>query len=341
MRSAMGKTRQMVALGANAATKGQKVGLFTPEHKQLYEPYEDILFILAPIRLKANKNEGTIRTTTGGQLDFWTLNDNELAGRGREYDLILIDEAAFTKNTQMLSIWERSIKPTMITRPGSRAWAFSTPNGDDTQNFFWRLCNDPKMRKEWKEHYAPTSTSPYVSAEELELERQRNHPLVFQQEYLAEFVDFSGEAFFSLDKLLVEGKPVSFPPNCDQVFAVIDSAVKAGRDHDGTAVVYFAQSTRTGHPLIVLDYDIVSIDGALLEAWIPQVFDRCVELSKQCRARFGSGGAWIEDAQSGSILLQQCESERVTGSTLTIGADCSRERCACDQFQWPGIPRRS
>jgi hypothetical protein len=299
-----GKTKQMVALGANAAARRQKVGLFTPEHKQLDEPYGELLHILTPIRQSANKNEGTIRTTTGGQLDFWTLNDNELAGRGREYDLILIDEAAFTKPSQMTGIWERSIKPTMLTRLGSRAWVFSTPNGNDPENFFWRLCNDPKY--EFKEHYAPTSTSPYVPPEELERERQRNHPLVFRQEFMAEFVDFSGEAFFSLDKLLDNGAPVAYPPWCDTVFAIIDSAVKSGREHDGTAVSYWSYSSRGGHPLICLDYDIVSIDGALLETWIPGVFARCDELARECNARHGSAGAWIEDAQSGSILLQQC-----------------------------------
>jgi hypothetical protein len=299
-----GKTKQLVTLASNGAARRQKVGLFTPEHKQLHEPYAEILHILSPIRLSANKNEGTIRTNNGGQIDFWTLNDNELAGRGREYDLVLIDEAAFTKPKQMMGIWERSIKPTMITRPGSRAWAFSTPNGNDPENFFWQLCNDPSFG--FKEHYAPTSSSPYVPPDELARERERNHPLVFRQEFLAEFVDFSGEAFFSPDKLLVDGKPVPRPTMCETVFAVIDSAVKGGREHDGTAVLYCSFSPRAGHPLVILDYDIVSIDGALLETWIPQVFDRCAELAAMCNARSGSGGAWIEDAQSGSILLQQC-----------------------------------
>ena len=35
------------------------------------------------------------------------------------------------------------------------------------------------------------------------------------------------------------------------------------------------------------------------------VFDRLEELSRLCRARFGSIGAMIEDKNSGTILLQQ------------------------------------
>lgn len=299
-----GKTKQMVTIAANAAAYGLKAGIFTPEHKQLREPYEELLSILLPIKAQASKNAGTIWTTTSGLIDFWPLTDNELAGRGREYDLILGDEAAFTKNGQMMGIWNRSIKPTMLTRPKSSAWFFSTPNGNDPENFFWQLCNGENNG--FKEHYAPTSSNPFVPAIELEKERLTSHPLVFQQEFLAEFVDWSGIAFFSADKLLADGQPVEYPPFCDSVFAVIDSAVKGGKEHDGTAVSYWAYSPHGAHPLICLDWDVIQIDGALLETWIPNVFANLERLAAMCRARFGSSGAWIEDAQSGSILLQQC-----------------------------------
>ena len=55
---------------------------------------------------------------TGGRLDFWTL-ENSIAGRGRRYRRIVIDEAAFGKNGDnktdgsLMSIWEKSIKPTL------------------------------------------------------------------------------------------------------------------------------------------------------------------------------------------------------------------------------------
>ena len=58
-------------------------------------------------------------------------------------------------------------------------------------------------------------------------------------------------------------------------------------------------------PLTILDYDIVQIEGAMLETWLPTVFRRLEELAKQCRARSGSLGAWIEDAQAGAVLIQQ------------------------------------
>lgn len=83
---------------------------------------------------------------------------------------------------------------------------------------------------------------------------------------MAEFVDWSGEAFFSREKLLVNGRPVPYPSHCDVVFAVIDTASKTGTDNDATAVAYFAlDRLSTGAPLKILDWDVTQIEGALLE----------------------------------------------------------------------------
>jgi phage terminase large subunit-like protein len=90
------------------------------------------------------------------------------------------------------------------------------------------------------------------------------------------------------------------------VFAIIDTASKTGTDNDGTAVTFFACDRYGGRfPLMILDWDIVQIEGALLETWLPMVFARLEELSQSRRARFGSVGTLIEDKNSGTILLQQ------------------------------------
>lgn len=297
-----GKDIFMIGVSGDRAAKGRRVGLFAPEHKQLIEPFDALSEMLAPIRRRSSRNEGTIRTSTGGVVDFWPLNDNDLAGRGREYDDIFINEAAFTKTPSMLDIWRKSIKPTLLTRRGT-AWVLSTPNGIDPENFFYECCRNPEYG--FKEFHAPTSANPYVPADELEKERLTNHPLVFQQEFLAEFVDWSGVAFFSMDSMLVEGRPVAMPTICDAVFAVVDSATKTGRENDATAVTYFATTKHIGYPLVILDWDIVQIEGALLEVWLPSVLQNLERLAAACGARAGSVGTFIEDKASGEILLQQ------------------------------------
>ena len=306
-----GKTLMMVTLAANAATHGLKVGLFTPEHKQLQEPFGELIRILGPIKKEANKMAGVIKTTTGGQIDFWYLNDNELAGRGREYDLIIVDEAAYTKDTQIEGVWKKAIEPTMLTKPDATVWAFSTPKGSSPDNFFWKLCNDETWR--FKEFYAPSDGNPLVTPEAMEKLRLENDPRVYRQEYLAEFVDWSGDAFFALQNMLVNGEPVEYPRNCDGIYAVVDTAVKTGQEHDGTGLAFFALGTQVnpttwhGHPLTILDWEYQQIQGAHLEQWLPSMLARGEELAVQCKARGGFRGVYIEDAQSGAILLQQCK----------------------------------
>lgn len=338
-----GKTIMLAIIACNAAAKGKKVGIFTPESKQWAEIYDEIEETLHKIKKSSDRTKGKFRTKTGGKIDFWSVNDNYLAGRGREYDIVLIDEAAFGKNKQFAEIWTKAISPTMLTTRGV-AWVFSTPFGNDPDNFFYSICTDKSLG--WTEFYAPTSTNPFVPPDELELERKKNHPLVFQQEFEAKFVDWSGIAFFSVDKLLVDGKPVAYPEKCDGIFAVIDTAVKGGQEHDGTAIIYCAYNKHWGVPVIILDWDVVQIDGAMLEHWMPSVFSRLNELTEQCNPRYGNLGAFIEDAAAGSILLQQGINHgwnvRAIDSKLTsVGKDeraisvsgyFHQEKCKISQF---------
>lgn len=110
---------------------------------------------------------------------------------------------------------------------------------------------------------------------------------------------------FTEDDLLLDGRPVPMPLGVDAVFAVIDTAFKGGDKNDGTAVTFYARSRYLGVPLIVLDWDIVKIDGALLEEWLPGVLRHCEHLAGITRARSGSVGAFIEDKAAGTILIQK------------------------------------
>ena len=331
-----GKTALGLVLACDAAVKRRTVGWFAPDYKIETPAYNEIVDVLDPVKKSGSKIEGLIRTTTGGRLDFWTL-DNERAGRSRFYHRVIIDEAAFTK-PNMMDIWEQSIKPTLLDYGGD-AWVLSNTNGNDPENFFWRICNQPEHG--FVEYHAPTSGNPFLPIrmpgeteeahavrrlEVMEALKRDNPPLVFQQEYLAEFVDWSGAAFFDLSKLLSGGEPLPFPSICDAVFAVIDTAVKTGKDNDGTAVVYWASGKMLKQPLVILDWDVLQIEGALLETWLPNVFMQLEEYARRCKAQFGSLGVWIEDKASGSILIQQAQrrgwNARAIDSKLTaMGKD--------------------
>lgn len=300
-----GKTQMLATLAADAACKGRLIGYFAPDYKRLSETYIEVDRILRPVKKSSSQTAGIIRTINGGAVEFWTLGDSN-AGRSRKYHEVLIDEAAFT-DPGMMDIWNRSIKPTLLDYRG-RCVAASNTSGEDPDNFFWRITNEPDHG--FVEYHAPSRNNPFLPAEDIEDLRRKEHPLVFAQEYEAEWVNWSGVAFFALDNLLVDGAPVPRPAIVDAVFAVIDTAAKTGTDNDGTAVVYFAIDRRGvnpngSYPLIVLDWDIQQIEGALLETWLPTVFQNLEHLAKACRARSGSLGAWLEDKSTGTVLIQQ------------------------------------
>lgn len=313
-----GKTALLVNVAVSYATKkfripnakriiSGRVGIFTPEYRQYQEIFDELIDYLEPLIKSQSRSEKRILLKNGGKIDFWVTDNNKRAGRGRKYHVVLIDEASFTKSPEMLEeIWPRAIKPTLLDYMG-RAWVFSTPDGINDENFFYALCRDPSLG--FHEHHAPTSSNPHVPAEELARIEKESDPRVWKQEYLGEFVDWSKESLFDIEKLLEDGKPVAMPTTCDLVFAVMDTALKGGQKHDGTGVVYFAYETTYSAPrLTIIDWDVVQIDGALLEEYLPHVFSRLEELTQVCHTRFASGGVHIEDASMGSVLLQKGES---------------------------------
>jgi phage terminase large subunit-like protein len=317
-----GKTAYGITRACDGATKKWPVGFFAPDYKIIAETFQEIRDILDPIITRASQQRGVIRTLGGGRIDFWSL-DNPRAGRSRKYKLAIIDEAAYTK-PNMINVWEQNIRPTLVDLRGT-AIALSNTAGADPENFLHQICTQPG-RYGFRDFHAPSHANPYLPRAELADLERKSHPLVWRQEYLAEFVDWSGSAFFDEQKLLEFGKPVEFPAHCDSVFAVIDTAVKDGKAHDGTAVSYWARSRFAGHPLVLLDWDIVQMEGALLETWLPGVFTRCEALAAQCGARQGVAGVWIEDKASGTILLQQAQRRgwnaiAIEGAITSAGKD--------------------
>jgi hypothetical protein len=309
--------------------QGFECAWFAPQHMTWSEVYSDLAEVLLPLLDTSSKAAAVMRLRTGGRLDFWSL-ENPIAGRGRRYRRVAIDEAAFAKDGDnkidgsMMASWEKSIKPTLYDY-GGEALVCSNSAGKNSDNFFYNICTDPQYG--FHEFHSTTLDNPLLPKrlqnESLEAWQQRraqfqadlirdNDPLVYAQEYLAQFVDWSGVAFFSRHKLLDQDRPVPYPNTCDGVFAVIDTASKTGTDNDATAVTFFAVDRHSGRfPLLILDWDIAQIEGAVLETWLPYVFVRLEELSRLCRARLGSLGAWIEDKNSGTILLQQAQRRRM------------------------------
>lgn len=345
-----GKTDFGKSLAVEDAAKGFPVGWFAPDYKISSEAYDEMLDVVESsvpsLKRSSSKHEGRIRTRTRGRIDVWTL-ENDRAGRSRKYKRVIIDEGAFTKPGSvstvgsMLGIWDKSIEPTLLDLDGE-CLVLSNTNGNDPENFLYAISpsggdppavpGGPGAKYGFREFHAPSWMNPHVPlrkpgeaydewlarrAQTFARLKAEKHPLVFAQEYGAEFVDWSGVAFFGLDKLLADGLPVDYPPNCDSVFAIIDSATKTGKANDGTAVVYFAlNKSNPFYPLTILDWDIIQIEGDLLITWLPGVLARAEALARETGARLGSLGAMIEDKDSGQILLQAAQRKGMPATAI-------------------------
>jgi hypothetical protein len=276
--------------------------------------------------------------------------ENPIAGRSRRYRRIVIDEAAFTKDgdnrtdDSMMALWEKGIKPTLFDYCGE-ALVCSNSAGRNQDSFLYNICTDPQYGLH--EFHATTMDNPLLPKRAQEesveawLKRREqfhsdlvkdNDPLVHAQEYLAEFVDWAGVAFFSREKLLVENQPLPLPAHCDSVFAIIDTASKTRTDNDATAVTFFAYDRNGKPPLLILEWDIAQIEGATLETWLSGVFANLEEFARLCHARQGLIGAFIEDKNSGQFSYSRlccglCRRMRLTRSSPRRARTNGRFRC--------------
>ena len=103
-----------------------------------------------PFLESSSRTPPVIRLPNGGRLDFWSL-ENSIVGRGRGYQRVVIDEAAFTKDgdnrseDSMMAHWEKGIKPTLFDY-GGEALVCSNSAGRNPDNFFYNICTDPPVR---------------------------------------------------------------------------------------------------------------------------------------------------------------------------------------------------
>jgi hypothetical protein len=297
---------------------GLNVGWFSPKYKYMQGSFRRIRSCLKPIIARASITDGIIELDEdmGGIIRFWTLQDED-AGRGDFYHEIFIDEVSLVEKG-MRDIWEQSIAPTLLDYDGN-AWMAGTPKGVNPENFFYFAATnkDPAQGQLWSEFHAPTMANPNISTKALAEFKEQLPPLVFQQEILAEFVDWTGSAFFALDKMLIDGKPVEYPIFCTNILVIIDTAVKDKKASDATAAIYCAYVQLPEPQLIILDYELLKIEGASLIKWIPDVYARAEQLADQCKARNGKL-VYIEDRSSGSVLLQQIRNNNDGSKAIPI-----------------------
>jgi hypothetical protein len=294
----VGKSALLICLTADEALRGRPVGYFSPLFKTAAPVFDALAFMLAPL-IVSKRRALEIKLSTGGVIDVWSIETSTIIGRGRKYALALLDEIAFCKENMGL-LWRASISPTLVDLDGAAVVA-STPWGTDPGNWFFQICCDKTLG--WVELHARSEDNPYLPRAALEEEKRRNSPIVWRQEFDAEFTSLDAAALIDVTKLLQpDGEPWPEPGHFDYAFVTIDSAIKTGAGADGTAALFCGVTGAYGDSkrLWFLDYDIVQVTAGVLEPWFTNVVQRAREI-RTVRA----GPIYVEDAATGPILIEK------------------------------------
>ena len=115
--------------------------------------------------------------------------------RGETLDYAILDEAAFMKD----EAWTEAIKPTLLVR-GKKALFISTPKG---KSWFYDLyqLGVSEDHPNYKSYRGTSYDTPYIDREEIEEAKRTLPEKVFQQEYMAQFIDGGGEVFSNVREL--------------------------------------------------------------------------------------------------------------------------------------------
>lgn len=114
---------------------------------------------------------------------------------GMPIDFIMVDEYGNCKS----EAWYENIRPALSTlgRIG-KAWLIGVPEG---RNHYYDLSikiQDKENRKEWD--YFTWKSASVLDPHEIAMAKRELDTLTFQQEYEANFINFSGRCYYSFDK---------------------------------------------------------------------------------------------------------------------------------------------
>lgn len=160
-----------------AAIAGKAVAWLEPTYKYLLEAWRDLSLTLRPLARRISEQDKRIELQNGGLIEFWTADDPD-AGRGRSYDLVIVNEAGIVHNLMVL--WQQALRPTLVDRKG-RALFLGTPKG--RTHDFAVLHAKAHQLPEWEAFRGPTSENPHIPKDEIEAARKELPPHAFAQEF--------------------------------------------------------------------------------------------------------------------------------------------------------------
>ena len=184
-----GKTRLGAALCVKTAADGKRAWWIAPTYKVSEVGWRMIRRLSQQVpEAIIRQGDRTVTFPNGGEVVVRSA-DNPDSLRGEGLDFVVFDECAFINE----AAWVEAIRPSLADRKG-RALFISTPKGHD---WFWRLwqrCVSDDDH-EWRGWQLPTVDNPFIDPAEIEAARAGLPERIYQQEFLAMFLDDAGGVF--------------------------------------------------------------------------------------------------------------------------------------------------
>ena len=212
----------------------QRCWWLSPTHLMASQTWRDFKADMRQIPGSAiNNTERRIDLPSGGMIAVRSAHHPDNL-RGEGLNLAVLDEAAFMDGR----VWTEIVRPMLATTRG-RALMLSTPFG---RNWFYEVFSrglDPSFQGEWRSFHYGTDTNPMIPPDELESIRRSASERIWRVEYLADFLDDSGQVFRGI-RAAVDATPYGLPnPDHDYV-----AGVDWGRDPDFTVIVIIDATDR-------------------------------------------------------------------------------------------------
>ena len=183
-----GKTRLGALLCLRTGLSRGRAWWVAPSYKMAHVGWRLVTQLAAQIPGAEIRRADQLVALPGGGTVQVRSADNPQALRGEGLDFLVMDECAFIQE----AAWTEALRPALSDRLG-HALFISTPKG---RNWFWRAwVRGQEPDSGWCSWQFPTVTNPYILPSEIEEARRTLPERIFQQEYLAMFLDDAGGVF--------------------------------------------------------------------------------------------------------------------------------------------------
>ena len=265
---------------------GGHIAICTPSSKHTADLKDKIKRWLGELATPSPAGLGFDVLLSNGRIDFWELGPNAIApGRGRAYEAVVIDEAAYVPGLK--AILQENLEPTLSTTGGPVILG-STPCGKNDFYDLWR--STPPIAR----FSGGSELNPAITAAWLKDKRRRTIETRYLQEYEAAFTDQIG-SLLKRDKVRY-----GTPPPLETFKTIsfgIDAAisVKTTADYSALAVCGVDQQDRRwvlhlAHWRAVWADSEAKIIG-FYHAWRPHIvaFESVAFAALGCRALLNAG----------------------------------------------------